>query len=281
MQLRRLYSTPQYTVDQYGPFAWATLYSIQDTTNVIEAALQREGINSAIKIFKNKTGAPDKPEFWFGYVPETVTVEENGVLFEVRCQNTFHPGLFLDHQITRETLKEISSGKTLLNLFSYTGSLAIAAAVGGATKTISIDLSNPSTQWAKKNAELNHLNPEQHQFIKGDVFDWTKRFKKKNQTFDIVVSDPPSQSRSDEMHFSTQKHLDLLHELCITCVAPGGILFTSINTETISEKVMMASTHNVAEKLGRKIKRYDRLVLPEGFDNDFRSMKGIRIDFAN
>ena len=74
MQLRRLYSTPQYTVDQYGPFAWATLYSIQDTTNVIEAALQREGVNSAIKIFKNKTGDPSNPEFWFGYVPETVTV---------------------------------------------------------------------------------------------------------------------------------------------------------------------------------------------------------------
>lgn len=278
MILRRLLSNSQFTVDQYGEFAWVTLYSEHDQTDEIEDELKEAGITCAVKIQKSRSGLPNKPEVWFGDVPEKFIAEEDGAKYEIRCRDTFHAGLFLDHQRTREWLKDNSKGMSLLNLFSYTGSLAIAAAMGGATKTTSIDLSNPSTQWAKLNAQLNGLNTD-HQFIKGDVFDWTKRFKKKNQTFDVVVSDPPSQSRSDELHFTTQKHLDLLHELCITCVAPQGTLLTSINTETISQNVMIASVHHTAEKLGRKIKHYTGLLLPEGFEPEFRSMKGLRVTF--
>jgi 23S rRNA (cytosine1962-C5)-methyltransferase len=276
MVLRRLVSNPQHTIDQYGDFAWITLYSENDSTKNLEIDLKKSGITNAVKIQKTKSGLPTQPEIWFGNVAESLIADEDGTKYEIRCLNTFHPGLFLDHQLTRQWLKDNSKGSTLLNLFSYTGSLAISAAMGGAVKTTSIDLSNPSTQWAKKNAQLNGLAQE-HQFIKGDVFDWTKRFKKKGQTFDIVVSDPPSQSRSDELHFSTQKHLDLLHERCMDCVAPKGVLITSINTELISHKVMIASVHNVAQKLGRKIKNFTDLPLPEGFESEFRSMKGLRV----
>ncbi len=279
MNLRRLISNSQFTVDQYGEFAWVTLYSEKDPTDGIEAKLKADGVTSAVKILKSKSGLPTKPEVWFGEVPQKFIADEDGTKYEIRCLDTFHPGLFLDHQRTREWLKDNSKGQSLLNLFSYTGSLAISAATNGATKTVSIDLSNPSTLWAKINAGLNNLS-EDHLFIKGDVFDWTKRFKKKNQTFNIVVSDPPSQSRSDELHFSTQKHLDLLHELCIQCVADKGTLLTSINTETISQKVMIASVHHVAEKLKRRIKHYTDLPLPEGFETEFRAMKGLRITFA-
>jgi 23S rRNA G2069 N7-methylase RlmK/C1962 C5-methylase RlmI len=280
MILRRIISNSQYTVDQYGTFAWVTLYSKHDQTAGIENQLKDAGITCAVKIQKNKTGLPSQPEVWFGDVPEKLTAEEDETKYEIRCLNTFHAGLFLDHQCTREWLKDNSKDLTLLNLFSYTGSLAISAAKGEAIKTTSIDLSNPSTQWAKINARLNNLN-ENHQFIKGDVFDWTKRFIKRGETFNIVVSDPPSQSRSDELHFTTQKHLDLLHELCMNCLEVGGTLITSVNTESISEKVLIASVHHVAEKLGRTIKSYGALDLPEGFEPDFRSMKGLRVTFGN
>jgi 23S rRNA (cytosine1962-C5)-methyltransferase len=279
MNLRRLASNPQHTIDQYGPFAWVTLYSDHDQTLGLENEFKNQGVEYAVKILKSKSGLPTKPEIWFGNVPEKFIANEDGINYEIRCLDTFHPGLFLDHQRTRQWLKDHSKDSSVLNLFSYTGSLAISAAMGGATKTISIDLSNPSTQWAKINAELNGLSSD-HQFIKGDVFDWTKRFKKKNQTFDIVVSDPPSQSRSDELHFSTQKHLDLLHERCLDCLAPQGTLLTSINTEVISQKVMIASVHHVAEKLGRRIRNYTDLPLPEAFESEFRAMKGLRVQFA-
>lgn len=277
MPLRRLISKPDYIVDQYDDLAWINVYDKHPPEH-ITYDLQQQGINHAVLIQKTKGNLPSKIEHLFGNPPLTFIVEEFGVKYEIHTSSS-HPGLFLDHQRTREWLLDNAKGKSVLNLFSYTGSMTMASAVGGSTNSVSIDLSGPTTQWAMKNAELNNLGPE-HQFVKADVFDWTKRFKKKNLNFDIVISDPPSQSRSDELHFSTQKHLDLLHERCIDCVAPGGTLITSINTETLTDKVLLASCHNVADRLGRKIKYSTSLALPEGFESNFRSMRGIRVDFS-
>jgi 23S rRNA (cytosine1962-C5)-methyltransferase len=277
--LARIDSNQSFTIDGYDSFAWITLYSNVDISDLIPK-LQQEGITSAVKITKSSSDLPTQPEVVFGDVPETLIAEELGCKYEIRCKNTFHAGLFLDHQLTRQWLHEKSKDKTLLNLFSYSGSLTIAAAIGGAKESISIDLSNPATQWAKTNATLNGLN-ESHQFIKGDVFDWTKRFKKKQRTFDIVISDPPSQSRSEELHFSTKNHLDLLHERCLDCLAPKGVLITSINTETISEKALKASILNTGKKMNRSVRNIEVLALPKGFEPGFRAMKGLRVLFSN
>lgn len=279
MNLRRLHSDSQCIIDQYDKLAWVTLFSKNELSEKIKHDLEKKGITGAVKIYKTKTDAPDQPQIWFGDVEDFFQVIELGIAYEIHTTSS-HPGLFLDHQITRKWLKENTKDKSVLNLFSYTGSLGISAAMGGAGETINIDLSNQTTQWAKKNAMLNNLGGT-HQFIKGDVFDWMNRFNRRKTMFDIVISDPPSQSRSDEMHFSTEKHLDMLHELCITCINPQGILITSINTETISEKVLIASVNNISKKQGRKIKKIETLPLPKGFDPDFRSMKGCRIFFSN
>ena len=271
--LRRVISNPDFTVDQYDNLAWLNLYGEHPKEFVIYD-LQQMGMTCGVIVKKNKAELPTQIERWYGDIPNAFTVEEFGVKFEIHTSSA-HPGLFLDHQLTRKWLFENAADTTVLNLFSYTGSLAIAAAMGGAEKSVSIDLSKPATQWAQKNAELNRLN-HGHQFVQGDVFDWTRRFKKKNKTFDIVISDPPSQSRSDELHFSTQKHLDFLHECCIDCLSPDGLLITSINTETISDKVLVASVKNTAERMGRSLQDFDYLTLPKGFDPNFRSMKGIR-----
>lgn len=277
MNLRRIHSDAKCTIDQYDALAWVTLFSKHELSEKTKHDLGKKGITGAVIIYKTKMDAPGKPGIWFGEVEEFFQVNEHDIAYEIRTTSS-HPGLFLDHQITRNWLKENATNKSVLNLFSYTGSLGISAAMGGALETINIDLSNQTTQWAKKNAMLNNLGGT-HQFIKGDVFDWMKRFNRRKTMFDIVISDPPSQSRSDELHFSTEKHLDMLHELCINCVNPEGILLTSINTETISEKALIASVKNISKKLSRKIKKIESLPLPKGFEPDFRSMKGIRVMF--
>lgn len=278
MNIRRLHSDAQCIVDQYNTLAWVTLFSKVELPERIKTNLEKKGVTSAVKIYKSKDQAPEKPTAWFGEIEDFFQVNEYDIAYEIHTTSS-HPGLFLDHQNTRKWLIDNAKEKTVLNLFSYTGSLGIASAMGGASETINIDLSNQTTQWAKKNAMLNNLGG-QHQFLKGDVFDWMKRFNRRKTMFDIVISDPPSQSRSDELHFTTEKHLDLLHELCIQAVNPQGTLITSINTETISNKVLAASIKNVSKKLGRKIKKMEELPLPKGFDPNFRSMKGIRIFFT-
>ena len=125
MILRRLISKPEFTVDQYDSFAWVNVYSNASISFDLESNLKNSGAQSAVKISKFAESVPSKPEILFGDVPEKAIVDEFGVKYEIRCKETFHPGLFLDHQLTREWLKEKAAGKTLLNLFSYTGSLAI------------------------------------------------------------------------------------------------------------------------------------------------------------
>lgn len=278
LHLRRIHSNPDYTIDQYGTLAWASKFIDKEIPRAIQNDLISQGVHGGVKIQKSKSELPSKPENWFGKVPEKLHVQEYGVTYEIRT-TAAHPGLFLDHQFTRLWLKENSKDKSALNLFSYTGSLGISAAMGGARESMNIDLSNPSTEWAKENAKLNQLS-DQHLFIKGDVFDWVKRFQKKSRKFDIVISDPPSQSRSDELHFSTEKHLDMLHESCIQLIAPKGVLITSINTEKMDQDVLLASVYNLSKKLHRKIKSHEFLELPEGFSPKFRSMRGIRVYFS-
>lgn len=279
MMLSRIVSNPKYTVDQFEHVAWITSYDVFEPSSSLESRLRDQGIRGVVVIEKLKSKLPEKTKVWFGHVPETLIVNENGVQFEIRTTSS-HPGLFLDHQLTRQWLTENSENKTVLNLFSYTGSLGIAAAVGGASETTNIDLAKSATDWAKKNAELNRLGP-QHQFIKGDVFDWTKRFAKKNRTFDVVISDPPSQSRSDILHFSTEKHMDQLHEACIQLLGPKGILISSVNSEKLNHKVLTASVINIAKKLQRNIGKIHNLDLPDSFDPNFRSMRGIRVFFGS
>ena len=273
MKLLRLESNNQYTVDQYDSLAWINVYEDVDL-KLVGGKIRHENVESAVAIVKTKSTLPAKPEILFGKPPQSFIVNEQGIQFEIRTTAS-HPGLFLDHQYTRKWLQDNSKDQSVLNLFSFTGSLGIAAAVGGASESFNIDLANQATLWAKANAQLNKLGAS-HQFIKGDVFDWTNRFKKKKKKFDIVISDPPSQSRSDLLHFSTEKHLDSLHEQCIELVAPKGIFITSINTENLGVDVLYASVKNTAKKLKRSITRYDVLTLPNGFDPNFRSMHGIR-----
>ena len=199
MNLKRLFSTPSYTIDQFDNLAWVNVYDQSENLEPLIKPLQKNGIIGAIHINRFKSSIPSKAKIWFGEVPEEKIIEEHGVRYELRLfQN--HPGLFLDHQRTRLWLLKNTHNKTVLNLFSYTGSLGIASAVGGALSTHNIDLSKPITSWANKNAQLNQLGSN-HQIINGDVFDWLERFAKKQITFDIIISDPPSQSRSTIMHF--------------------------------------------------------------------------------
>lgn len=274
MPLERIFSTRDCIIDRYDSLAWATFFSDRTPPSELKDRLIKLKISDAVRVHRPKRGLPSSPLPWFGRPARTFTVIENGVWFEIRT-DTFHPGLFLDHTLTRIWLKNQSKGKTVLNLFSYTGSLGIASAKGDASHSINIDLSNQATIWAKTNALLNQLGP-QHQFIKGDSFDWLKRFHRQEKTFDIIISDPPSQSHSSKFHFSTEKHLDLLHDYCVKCLSPGGILVTSINTEKVSQTALVKSVESACKKNDRKLIHLEFLPLPPGFDPGFRSMKGVR-----
>lgn len=120
-------------------------------------------------------------------------IHEQDRKYIVNLEKYLDTGLFLDHRWIRNHIQQISSGKSLLNLFSYTGSATVAAALGGATSSISVDSSKTYLSWAKENYKLNRMDIFKHKLVRADVLEYLASC---NHKFDIIFVDPPTYSNS-------------------------------------------------------------------------------------
>lgn len=161
-----------------------------------------------------------------------ITVQEYGATFECNLGEYLDIGLFLDHRETRQKVRKESAEKVILNTFAYTGSFSVHAALGGATKTYSVDLSKTYCEWIKRNMELNKLPLEQNWVYKMDTLEFFRYAQRKNLMFDIIVIDPPTFSRNKKETFHVQKdHVELLTEAGKILNKDGYIMFSNNYTE--------------------------------------------------
>lgn len=159
----------------------------------------------------------------------TFEVQENELSFWVNLDDYLDTGLFLDHRNLRQHVREEAAGKRVLNLFAYTGSFTVYAAAGGASASLTIDLSNTYLDWAKRNLDLNQLTAPKHRYLRADAKAWLG--EPAQEQFDIIVLDPPTFSNSKRMHevLDTQRdHVALIND-CLGRLAPGGQLYFSTN----------------------------------------------------
>lgn len=156
-------------------------------------------------------------------------VPENGLSFIINLTDYLDTGLFLDHRITRDMVRNEVEGKHVLNLFCYTGSFSVYAAHGGAASVTSVDLSKTYLNWAKRNMQYNKLyNEELHEFVHGDVMDIIKNIPA--SAYDIIICDPPTFSNSKRMEstFDVQRdHVWLIKQLLKGCKPDGKIYFSN------------------------------------------------------
>jgi len=161
---------------------------------------------------------------------EFITVLENGHKFLVNLADYLDTGLFLDHRITRQMVKELSAGKRVLNLFCYTGSFSVYAAAGGASSVTSVDLSKTYLNWAEDNFVINQLkDADKYQFVHADVKQWLKTLQP--DSFDLVIMDPPTFSNSKRMKdfLDIQRdHAELINDV-LAATTQGGIIYFSTN----------------------------------------------------
>jgi 23S rRNA (guanine2445-N2)-methyltransferase / 23S rRNA (guanine2069-N7)-methyltransferase len=159
-------------------------------------------------------------------------VEEAGCKFWVNFEDYLDTGLFLDHRPIRCLIQQQAKGKRFLNLFAYTGSATVHAAVGGATSSVTVDMSNTYLDWAKRNFELNGIRGD-HKLLRANCLQWLAEqaaLKQKPQ-FDLIFLDPPTFSNSKKMDeaFDIQSdHLQLIRNAS-ALLAPGGVLYFSTN----------------------------------------------------
>jgi 23S rRNA (cytosine1962-C5)-methyltransferase len=202
---------------------------LQQSITVVSRVLQVPDEKIYVKQRKRKTERTDQYQKT-GEEKEFFTVQEGGLTFKINLSDYLDTGLFLDHRLTRQMVRQEAAGKKVLNLFAYTGSFSVYAAAGGADEVTTVDLSNTYIQWAKDNFELNGFADEKrYHFITADVLQYLDTLRL--NSFDLIVMDPPTFSNSKKMKDFLdiqQDHVELINK-CLLLLQPGGSLYFSTN----------------------------------------------------
>lgn len=229
------------TVDLYGDYAvfsWYNSYVYQIRKVISEAFRQ---------VFPEVLGAYEKIRFkgldyesahvYGQEAPDFFTVLENGVLYQVFMNDGLMTGIFLDqHEVRGSLVDGLAMGKSLLNMFSYTAAFSVAAAMGGASQTTSVDLAKRSRELSQVHFQANGLSTDDHRFIVMDVFEYFKYAKRKGLTYDVIVLDPPSFARNKKQTFSVAKDYHKLLSQSLEILNPGGIIIASTNAANVSRQ---------------------------------------------
>ncbi len=202
---------------------------IEKSLAIISEITRIEKENIFLKLRQRKPGRLGQYQK-YDEVQHEFAVEENGLKFLVNLSDYLDTGLFLDHRITRQMVKDHCEGKKVLNLFAYTGSFSVYAAAGGADEVVTVDLSKTYLGWAERNLKLNdYLDEVKYQFIHADVKQYLKTLTA--DYFDIIIMDPPTFSNSKRMEdiLDIQRdHVELIND-CIKALKKGGALYFSTN----------------------------------------------------
>ncbi len=190
-------------------------------------------------------------------------VEEGGCKFWVNFEDYLDTGLFLDHRPLRLLIQQQAKGKHFLNLFAYTGSATVHAAIGGAASSVTVDMSNTYVDWARRNFVLNGIRDD-HQLVRANCLQWLaeQANAKQKPQFDLIFLDPPTFSNSKKMEeiFDVQKdHVQLIRNAA-TLLASGGTLYFSTNFRRFKMD-QEALTDLIIEDISRKM-------IPEDFARD-------------
>ena len=247
------------TIDWYDGFVVVSWYSagIYQWKELIVEQLQ-EAIPNIQGIYeKNRYASKEKlPESQFVRgvkASEPLIVQEEGVRYATYLDEGLMTGIFLDQREVRTLLRDdYSAGKTILNLFSYTGAFSVAAAMGGAIQTTSVDVANRSLEKTREQFEVNGIDSAEQKIYVMDVFDYIKYAAKKALTFDTIVLDPPSFARTKKRTFSVAKDYAGLVEQLVSLTAKKGTLILSTNAANVSEKQFLEMIHKGLRSSGRR-----------------------------
>jgi len=281
----RLYDAdmPEYSfaVDRYaeadGQRVWLYVQEYAAPKTIDPAAVQRRR-NEALAALPGATGVTqefihlrqrrrtsrgDQYEK-LGEEAEYRLVEENGLRFWVNFTDYLDTGLFLDHRITRQRIRDAAARKRFLNLFAYTGSATVYAIAGRARETTTVDMSATYLDWAQRNLAVNGFSGAQHQLVRADCIAWLKDAVAERRQYDLIFLDPPTFSNSKRMDdiLDVQRDHRALIDRCMALLAPGGKLVFSNNAQKFRMDAEVGELYKVTD--------ISRATLPKDFERNPR-----------
>ena len=252
----------------YAVFSWynETLYQKKAELLTAFRTVYPDIIGAYEKI---RFSTKDLPESQFLYgeqAPEPLLVTENGVQFATYLNEGLMTGIFLDQKEVRGRLVDgFAVGKTVLNMFSYTGAFSVAAAMGGAVATTSVDLAKRSLPKTTEQFEVNHLNLAAQKIIVMDVFDYFKHASRKGLSYDMIILDPPSFARNKKKVFSVAKNYGELVKDSIDILTDKGTLIASTNAANLSLAKYQKMVITALQEKNVRYKITDTYQLPADF----------------
>lgn len=276
-------ATPALAVDVYGDWLVAQLHAGEGPWSVplrrdrVLDALARLGFDGVYLKVRPKQAnvlvdtrreeiAPRLPVRGAA-APDELEILEEGAPFLVRLGDGLSTGLFLDQRENRLRVRGMSAGRRVANLFAYTCGFSLAAALGGAARTVSVDASAAALERGR--AVFQHAglaNDAVHSFVAVDAFAWLDRAARRGETFDLVVLDPPSYSAAKRgSRFVADKDYSALAAAALRVLAPGGRLLACTNHRGISKGRFRKILFDAARSARREVKQIKDLPPPGDF----------------
>ncbi|MEG0678664.1 MAG: class I SAM-dependent rRNA methyltransferase [Carnobacterium sp.] len=254
--------------DGYYVFSWYSkgIYTHRDLILKAFQAVVTDS-NGIYEKIRFETNAKPETDLIFGKsAPEPLVILENGIKYATYLDDGLMTGVFLDQRDVRQSLLEkYAMGKTVLNTFSYTGAFSVAAALGGAVETTSVDLAKRSLPKTVEQFVLNNLNIDDHVVRVMDVFDYFKYAIRHKLAFDVVVVDPPSFARSKKRTFSAAKDYASLLEEVIQLTKPKGIIVESTNAANVTTEKFKGFIEEAFKNQNKSYTIEETFTLPDDF----------------
>lgn len=252
----------------YAVFSWynETLYQKKAELLTAFRTVYPDIIGAYEKIRFSTKDLPESQLLYGEQAPEPLLVTENGVQFATYLNEGLMTGIFLDQKEVRGRLVDgFAVGKTVLNMFSYTGAFSVAAAMGGAVATTSVDLAKRSLPKTTEQFEVNHLNLAAQKIIVMDVFDYFKYASRKGLSYDMIILDPPSFARNKKKVFSVAKNYGELVKDSIDILTDKGTLIASTNAANLSLAKYQKMVITALQEKNVRYKITDTYQLPADF----------------
>jgi 23S rRNA (cytosine1962-C5)-methyltransferase len=246
---------PGVTADFYAGFAVLVSYAdaVEPIVPWAAAALERlPGIHGVLR--RDRGEHAGELELYAGRLPpRELVIEEYGVRLPVDLYAGQKTGLFLDQRENRRHVAGLAAGRRVLNLFSYTGGFSLHAALAGAERVTSVDAAPGAIEAARRGFELNGLDPDAHEFVVGDAFEYLERAARDKLRFDLVISDPPSFAHNRQQLPAAERAYQRLGTACLRVTAPGGLYVASSCTGQVSPDLFRELLASAASKAHRRL----------------------------
>ena len=261
------------TVDYFDGYYLVTWYSIgiyelkDEILEALKQSVNYKGIYQKKRFDGKGKYLDDADDFVCGERADApIIVKENGASFAIYLDDGAMVGVFLDQRDVRRTIRDkYAKGKTVLNTFSYTGAFSIFAALGGSSKTTSVDLAKRSLPKTQEQFSVNGIDIEDQDIIVEDVFNYFKYAVRKKLLFDLVVLDPPSFARSKKHTFSASKDYVKLLKEAIQITSKNGVIVASTNSANFSMMAFRDFISRAFKELNGKFRVEESFSLPKDF----------------